>query len=234
MVAAAPALAGDLTSASYRLRDIHVEGLGPAWLFVGGVRRSGVSAGQPEAIGSGSASGNLRGAWPGFWPIVAGELPSVDLDGDGIANVLDDDDDGDGLPDGVESNTAIFVSASDTGTDPLDPDSDGDGFEDGSEVVAGTDPNDPSSHPLLPTPVPLFSGPGLAALAVGLAAVAYRQLRRRREDDDTIRRPDFASGLALLAVLSCALALPARAQFRSGEFSGPALSTTRGNRSPGR
>jgi hypothetical protein len=114
---------------------------------------------------------------------VAGDVPSVDLDGDGIANVLDDDDDGDGLPDGAETDTGIFVSGGDTGTDPLIPDSDGDGFEDGSEVVAGSDPNDPSSFPA-PTPVPSFSGPGLAALAFGLAAVAYRKLRRRRDDDD--------------------------------------------------
>jgi hypothetical protein len=180
---AAPALAGDLTSASYRLRGIHVESLGPAMLFDGAIRRSGVSAGQPEAIGSGSASADLTGAWPGFWPIAAGEVPSVDLDGDGVANVLDGDDDGDGLPDSAESDTGDFVSSGDTGTDPLIPDSDGDGFEDGSEVVAGTDPNDPSSFPA-PALVPSFSGPGLAALAFGLAAAAYRKLRRRRDDDD--------------------------------------------------
>ena len=184
LAAAAPAVAGDLTSASYRLRGVHVEGAGPAWLFQGSVRRSGVSAGQPEAIGPGSASGSLRGAWPGFWPVVAGELPSVDLDGDGIANVLDGDDDGDGLPDAAESNTGTFVSAGDTGTDPLAVDSDGDGFEDGGEVVAGTNPNDPNSHPLAAAPVPFLSGPGLAALAAGLAGVAYRRLRRRRDDDD--------------------------------------------------
>ena len=32
-------------------------------------------------------------------------------------------------------------------TDPINPDSDGDGFTDGEEVGAGTDPNDPTSHP---------------------------------------------------------------------------------------
>jgi hypothetical protein len=187
MLAAAPAMAGDLTSASYRLRGTHVESLGPAMLLDGAIRRSGVSAGQPEAIGPASASASLRGAWPGFWPIAAGEVPSVDLDGDGVANVLDDDDDGDGLPDSVESDTGDFVSGADTGTDPLIPDSDGDGFEDGQEVVAGSDPNDPSSFPA-PAPVPVFSGPGLAALAIGLAGVAYRKLRRRRDDDDDSTR----------------------------------------------
>lgn len=48
------------------------------------------------------------------------------------------DTDGDGLSDLDEIN--IY------GTDPLNPDSDGDGQSDGDEVVAGTDPNNPSSH----------------------------------------------------------------------------------------
>jgi len=45
-----------------------------------------------------------------------------------------EDADGDGLPDCVETNTGIFVSAADTGTDPHNPDTDGDGLLDGEEV----------------------------------------------------------------------------------------------------
>ena len=53
------------------------------------------------------------------------------------------DADGDGLLDVVETNTGIFVSPTDTGTDPNDPDSDSDGLNDGQEVfITGTDPND--------------------------------------------------------------------------------------------
>ncbi|MCO6411817.1 MAG: S8 family serine peptidase [Thiogranum sp.] len=73
---------------------------------------------------------------------------TVDSDGDGLSDfeecvlgtdALDPDSDDDGLVDGDEINLI--------GTDPLDPDSDGDGFEDGEEVAAGSDPDDPGSHP---------------------------------------------------------------------------------------
>jgi hypothetical protein len=45
------------------------------------------------------------------------------------------DSDGDRLPDCVETNTNIFVSQLDTGTDPSDPDTDGDAIPDGDEVL---------------------------------------------------------------------------------------------------
>jgi len=53
------------------------------------------------------------------------------------------DTDGDGLLDSVETDTGIYVSPTNTGTDPNDPDSDNDGVNDGAEVLAGTDPNNP-------------------------------------------------------------------------------------------
>jgi hypothetical protein len=53
------------------------------------------------------------------------------------------DTDGDGLLDGVETRTGVFVGADDTGTDPLLADTDGDGLQDGAEVARGTDPTDP-------------------------------------------------------------------------------------------
>ena len=39
-------------------------------------------------------------------------------------------------------NTGVYVSPSDTGTDPADPDTDSDGVDDGVEVSFGTDPNE--------------------------------------------------------------------------------------------
>jgi len=47
------------------------------------------------------------------------------------------DSDGDGLPDRVETNTGIFMSIDDTGTDPHNVDSDGDGLDDGTEILDG-------------------------------------------------------------------------------------------------
>ncbi len=45
------------------------------------------------------------------------------------------DRDGDGLPDCVETNTGVYVSPTNTGTDPDNPDTDGDGISDGDEVL---------------------------------------------------------------------------------------------------
>ncbi|MEE9493012.1 MAG: hypothetical protein V3W04_06495 [Gammaproteobacteria bacterium] len=73
----------------------------------------------------------------------------LDTDGDGVGNNADSDDDGDGLLDVNETNTGVFVSAVDTGTDPLIADTDGDGVEDGLEVAAGTDPLNNTSAPVL-------------------------------------------------------------------------------------
>ncbi|HHH36692.1 MAG TPA: hypothetical protein ENK48_07675 [Gammaproteobacteria bacterium] len=59
------------------------------------------------------------------------------------------DADGDGLSDGVETNTGVFRDATDTGTDPNRADTDGDGFGDGEEVLyLGTDPTDAASRPV--------------------------------------------------------------------------------------
>jgi len=64
------------------------------------------------------------------------------------------DTDGDGIPDDFETNTGVFVSETDTGTDPLNPDTDGDGLQDGvetntetfvDETDTGTDPLDPDT-----------------------------------------------------------------------------------------
>ena len=89
-----------------------------------------------------------------------------DPDEDNVTNIVemangtnpnDPDTDNDGLSDGVETNTGIFVSVSDTGTNPKSADTDGDGLSDSSENPAlawdpenaanqpGTDPNDPDS-----------------------------------------------------------------------------------------
>ena len=55
------------------------------------------------------------------------------------------DSDGDGIPDIYETGTGIYVSPTNTGTNPNNVDSDGDGISDRFELIAGTDPNQASS-----------------------------------------------------------------------------------------
>jgi DNA-binding beta-propeller fold protein YncE len=98
-----------------------------------------------------------------------------DNDLDGLGDVCDDDDDNDGLLDVVETDTDVFLSPTDTGTDPLDADSDNDGIDDGTEVALGSDPNDAGSTPAVPA-VPLA---GLGLLAAAVATAGARALRRR-------------------------------------------------------
>ena len=52
------------------------------------------------------------------------------------------DSDFDGLDDAIETNTGVYVSASNAGTDPGAADTDGDGVPDGLEVKEGTSPVD--------------------------------------------------------------------------------------------
>ncbi len=58
----------------------------------------------------------------------------LNTDGDAMGNACDPDDDNDGLLDVVETNTGVFVDATNTGTDPLKADTDGDGCGDGKEA----------------------------------------------------------------------------------------------------
>jgi hypothetical protein len=81
-------------------------------------------------------------------------------------NPLRADTDGDGLADGAETDTAVYVSPTDTGTDPLVVDSDGDTFSDGHEVLRASNPNDPGSVPDLSQPTPLINL-NATALSVG-------------------------------------------------------------------
>jgi hypothetical protein len=78
-------------------------------------------------------------------------VDNADFDGDGIADGTDTDDDNDGLLDAVETGTGIWVSSSDTGTNPKSVDTDGDGLNDGVETNTGTyvGVTDTGSNPLV-------------------------------------------------------------------------------------
>ena len=68
-------------------------------------------------------------------------LDTIKIEGNATNPSGDSDDDG--LNDSVETNTGIYVSADDTGTDPSNPDTDGDTVNDGAEV------NTYNTNPLL-------------------------------------------------------------------------------------
>ncbi|HWB02479.1 MAG TPA: LamG-like jellyroll fold domain-containing protein [Verrucomicrobiales bacterium] len=98
---------------------------------------------------------------PTDWEVANGLDPNIgtgvngaggDFDTDGSTNAQefargtkanDNDTDDDGALDGAETKTGIYVSASDTGTDPLKSDTDGDTLPDGAEGGAAkpTNPN---------------------------------------------------------------------------------------------
>jgi hypothetical protein len=61
------------------------------------------------------------------------------------------DTDNDTLSDAIESNTGIFVSAANPGTNPTTYDSDGDLYPDTLEIARGSDPNQATSLPTLPS-----------------------------------------------------------------------------------
>jgi hypothetical protein len=168
------------TSASFRLVGSHFAAVGSASLPSPGPRLggSGVALGQGDALGWSGATGSLTTSAPGFWPIVAGSLPTLDVDTDGLASWLDEDDDGDGLMDAVETNTGVFEGAADTGASAVDEDSDGDGVSDGDEVSGGSNPNDPDDPG--PPEIPLMAGWLQLVLAVALAWTARGSGGRKR------------------------------------------------------
>ena len=98
-------------------------------------------------------------------------LDQNDSDGDTRGNACDQDDDNDEVLDDYETNTGVFVSAFDTGTDPLLEDTDGDGQSDGLELTLGSDPTDPTS---VPEP-----DRGVAQIAALLTVAALAARRRR-------------------------------------------------------
>ena len=106
-----------------------------------GTRSSGGSltnlsaAGQPGGIAESSGGGYVNQA--GFLNTFSLK-PSLDTDGDGLADEVDMDNDNDLLADAVELAGSAFSPVSPTGLNVVD--TDGDGVSDSAESVAGTNP----------------------------------------------------------------------------------------------
>ena len=117
----------------------------------------GLNDGQETAVGSNPVlpDSDLDSLLDGQEP-----NPTGNGDGDGLINVLDPDQDNDGLPDGIEvricGNPTCATPTADNdgdglsnldevglGTDPARADTDGDGLSDSAEVLGGTDPVNP-------------------------------------------------------------------------------------------
>ena len=73
-------------------------------------------------------------------PLNSSSIPNEDLDGDNICDAQDNDIDGDGLLNSVETNDSVYINETSTGSDPYNADSDGDGYCDGDSV-----PSQPSN-----------------------------------------------------------------------------------------
>ena len=117
------------------------------------VKLSAILVNSSSTMGSNQVLGSLSNS---FNMGVNGDLTTVDFQADPAVQTLSVavtgldpllDQDGDGLPNGVETGTGVFVNGSDTGTDPYKSDSDGDGYSDGAEVAGTTGlgyPSDPN------------------------------------------------------------------------------------------
>lgn len=182
--------AEELSSPSYRHRAGTFSSSVSSGLTSSAVQPSvggaSVSVGASISVMPSGSSTNLASILNGFWAIVVGALPSLDLDGDLAQFFLDEDDDGDGLLDVYETGTGLFVSALNTGSSPVASDSDGDGFADGLEVSEGTDPNDEQSFPAPNPAVPSLQPQSVLLLLFLLWGVAahssmfFRRGGRRR------------------------------------------------------
>lgn len=107
-----------------------------------GTNRLLAACAQPGGVGLASAPGGVQHA-AGFLQVFQLNT-GRDLDGDGVADAVDPDNENDGLSDAAEVAGSSFSPVTATGINTADTDSDG--LSDGQEAIAGTNPTDPASN----------------------------------------------------------------------------------------
>ena len=116
----------------------------------------------------------------------------LDLDGDNVCDALDDDIDGDGLPNSVEDNSGIFTSVNSTGTDPLNADTDGDGICDGPTAINGTCTLGPDAFPNDKSASIDTDGDGMPDELNGTSTSTPPLVEDTDDDDDSVLDVDDA------------------------------------------
>jgi arylsulfatase A-like enzyme len=129
--------------------------------------------------------------------------------------------DNDGLRDEVETNTGVYVSATDTGTNPAVADSDGDSLPDGMELNLGTVPTNPTSKVKRPNIIFIMADD----LAYGDLGCFWQNQRTGTMKFST---PNFdamaAEGVMMTHHYSAgSICGPSRASFLLGQHQGNAL-----------
>ena len=115
---------------------------------------TGTNPNIADSDGDGTPDGN---------EIIYGTNPANAASKPTVLKAVPGDADNDGLPDSYETNTGVYVSATNTGTNPNLADTDGDSVPDGMEVNLGTNPCDATSRTSRPNIIYILAddlGPG--------------------------------------------------------------------------
>jgi hypothetical protein len=154
-----------------------------------GFQTNGLSVVAPGSAYGGNGDYFVEMAVPWSDLALVGVFPTTRVRVWAGSSTTDDSLDGDLACHGAGAATLSGLASDPTVPDP-GIDSDGDGFPDAVEVTAGTNPNDPNSHPAGPSSTIVYEGGGGCSiggpvarltdlLVLGLALLPLRLLRRR-------------------------------------------------------